>query len=89
MEYDRKMPGIEVGKVCVKTSGREAGRCCVIIDIVDRSFVLVTGPKAMTGIKRRKVNVKHLEITDEKVKISRGASDDEVMKALETSKAKA
>jgi len=63
--------------------GREAGRKCVIVDIIDDRFVLVTGPKDISGVKRRRANVKHLEPTPYRIKIRRGASDEEVKKALE------
>ncbi|MCW4020648.1 MAG: 50S ribosomal protein L14e [Candidatus Bathyarchaeota archaeon] len=76
------MPAIEVGRICVKVSGREAGKRCVIVDLVDKNFVLVTGPRPVTGVKRRRVNVSHIEPTDEKVKIKKGASDEEVAQAL-------
>ena len=79
------MPAIEVGRICVKLSGREAGRKCVIVDIIDKSFVLITGPKNMTGIKRRRANINHIEPLQDKVKIKRGASDEEVIEALKAS----
>jgi large subunit ribosomal protein L14e len=79
------MPAIEVGRVCVKLVGREAGRKCVIVDVIDKNFVLVTGPKAVTGVKRRRVNINHIEPLPEKVGIKRGASDEEVMEALKSS----
>jgi len=78
----RVMPAIEIGRICVKVAGREAGRKCVVVDIIDDNFVLVTGPKSLTGVKRRKVNVKHIEPTDKSIKIPRGASDEEVLKAI-------
>ncbi|MEM0004498.1 MAG: 50S ribosomal protein L14e [Desulfurococcaceae archaeon] len=77
------MPAVEVGRICVKIAGREAGRKCVIVDLIDENFVLVTGPKQISGVKRRKVNIKHVEPTDKLIKISRGASDEEVLRALE------
>jgi large subunit ribosomal protein L14e len=77
------MPAIEIGRICVKVSGREAGRKCVIVDIIDENFVLITGPKQLSGVKRRRVNIKHVEPTDKVIDIPRGASDDEVLKALE------
>ncbi|MET1159424.1 MAG: 50S ribosomal protein L14e [Thermoprotei archaeon] len=77
------MPAIEIGRICVKTAGREAGRKCVIVDIIDENFVLITGPKSLTGVKRRRANIKHLEPLDIVIKIPRGASDEEVLKALE------
>ena len=79
------MSAIEVGRVCVKLTGREARRKCVIVDIIDKNFVLITGPRKVTGVKRRRVNVQHVEPLQDKTKIKRGASDTEVIKALKTS----
>ncbi|MGC8999147.1 MAG: 50S ribosomal protein L14e [Candidatus Bathyarchaeia archaeon] len=76
------MPAIEVGRICVKICGREAGKKCVIVDIIDKSFVLITGPKSVTGVKRRRANINHLEPLAEKIDIKRGASDEEVIEAL-------
>ncbi len=76
------MPAIEIGRICVKVAGREAGRKCVIVDIIDENFVLVTGPKSLTGVKRRRVNIKHIEPLDKTINIGRGASDEEVLKAI-------
>jgi len=73
----------DVGRICVKTMGREAGRKCVVVDIINENFVVVTGPKNVSGVKRRRANVKHLEPTPLKINISKGASDEEVLKALE------
>jgi large subunit ribosomal protein L14e len=73
---------IEIGRVCVKLSGREAGRKCVIVDVMDKSFVLVTGPKTVSGVKRRRANINHVEPLQDKVDINRGASDEEVEEAL-------
>jgi len=79
----RWMPAIEIGRrICVKVAGREAGRKCVIVDIIDDNFVLVTGPKSLTGVKRRRVNIKHIEPLDKVIDIKRGASDEEVLKAI-------
>ncbi|MGB8781155.1 MAG: 50S ribosomal protein L14e [Candidatus Bathyarchaeia archaeon] len=79
------MPAIEVGRICVKVSGREAGRKCVIVDVVDKSFVLITGPKKVTGIRRRRANVNHVEPLQDRVEIKRGASDEEISEALKAS----
>ncbi len=76
------MPAIEIGRICLKVAGREAGRKCVIVDIIDENFVLITGPKSLTGVKRRRVNIKHIEPLDKTIKIKRGASDEEVLKAI-------
>jgi len=77
-----KLPAIEVGRICVKIAGREAGRKCVIVDIVDKNFVLVTGPRKVSGVKRRRVNANHLEPTSTKIDLKRGATDEEVTETL-------
>ncbi|AEB94165.1 50S ribosomal protein L14e [Metallosphaera cuprina] len=69
---------IEVGRICVKLTGREAGSKCVIVDIIDDNFVLITGPKSLSGVKRRRANISHIEPTDKTIEISKGASDQEV-----------
>ncbi len=80
------MPAIEVGRICIKTSGRETGKKCVVVDIIDKNFILITGPKTATGIKRRRVNANHIKPTEQKIKIKKGAADEEVSKALEEAK---
>ncbi len=77
------MPAIEVGRICVKQAGRENKKKCVVIDVMDKSFVLVTGPKKLTGVKRRRVNLNHLAPLEDKIDVKRGASDEEVTQALE------
>jgi len=73
---------MDVGRVCVKLSGRESGRQCVIIDVIDRNYVLVTGPEELTGVRRRRVNMNHLRPLEERLEISRGASDEEIINLL-------
>ena len=77
------MPAIEVGRVCVKVAGRESGRKCVIVDVMDKSFVLVTGPRKVTGVKRRRVNINHVAPTEDTIQVKRGASDEEVTQMIE------
>ena len=77
------MPAVEVGRICLKLAGRETGRKCVIIDVMDKSFVLITGPKKITGVKRKRVNVNHVKPLQDRIEIPRGASDEEVTASLE------
>ena len=77
------MTAVDIGRVCVKLLGREAGKKCLVVDIVDKNFVLITGPKQLNGVRRRRVNVSHIEPTERKADIKRGASDEELMKALD------
>ena len=76
---------IEIGRICIKNVGREAGKRCVIVDLIDRNFVLITGPKSVSGIKRRRANIRHLNPVDEKIEIKRNASDEEVSVTLNLS----
>ena len=77
------MPAIEVGRICVKQAGREKGKKCVVIDMMDKSFILITGPKKLTGIKRKRVNLNHVSPLEDKIEVKRGASDEEVTQALD------
>lgn len=76
------MPAIEVGRICVKLMGREAGHKCVIIDLIDENFVLLTGPKKITGVRRRRANTGHIEPTQYIISIDKGSTDEDVIKAL-------
>lgn len=71
---------MEIGRVCLKIRGREAGKRCVIIDVIDRNYVLVTGLQG--EVRRRRVNMSHLQPLDEKLEIEREASDEEVRAEL-------
>jgi len=71
---------MEIGTICEKTQGRDKGRC-VVIDLKENR-ILVTGPKPVTGVRRREVNPSHLRPTSETLKIKKGASDEEVAAAL-------
>ena len=73
----------EIGRVCVKTRGRMAGRLCVVTGILDKSFAEVTGPKELTGVKRKRSNIDHLEPTKHKLDIKEKAVDKTVLEAIE------
>jgi large subunit ribosomal protein L14e len=73
---------MDVGRICLKLKGREAGRRCVIVDVIDRNYVMVSGPFERTGVRRRRVNMSHLEPLDEVVEIPRNASDQEIIDVL-------
>ena len=76
------MSAMDVGRICVKLKGREEGSRCVIVDLVDRNYVIVTGPPEVTGVRRRRVNMSHLQPLDEIIEISRNASDEEIAALL-------
>ncbi len=72
----------DIGRLCVKTMGREAGHYCVIVDVVDKNYILIDG----VNIKRRRVNFKHIEPIQETIQISKGASHDQVLAAIKSAK---
>jgi len=71
---------IEPGRVVLKIAGREAGKYAVILEKVDDTFVLLTGPKTITGVKRRKCNIDHIEPTEHKFDLQ--AKDDSAIEGL-------
>ncbi|HIJ11744.1 TPA: 50S ribosomal protein L14e [Candidatus Woesearchaeota archaeon] len=68
----------DVGRVCVKLAGRDAGQRCVVVDVLKDGYVLVDG-----ATRRRKVNVRHLEPLSETLNVSKGASHDDVKKVFD------
>lgn len=69
---------IEIGRVCLKTAGRDSNLKCVIVDVLDDKTVLIDGQT-----RRKKCNIKHLEPLNQIVKIKKGATHSEVVKELE------
>jgi large subunit ribosomal protein L14e len=70
---------IDIGRLCVKIAGRDAGLKCVVVDIIDDNFVLIDGET-----RRRKCNILHIEPLDKVLDIKKGASHEQVAKAFET-----
>ena len=66
---------IEPGRIVLKIAGREAGKYAVIVENVNDNFVLITGPKSVTGVKRRKCNIDHIEPTEHKFEINSKSDD--------------
>lgn len=67
----------EIGTLCTKTAGRDEGLYCVVIDTPKENYVLIDGQT-----RRRVVNTEHLEASDKKVDVKKGASHAEVVAAL-------
>ena len=68
---------ISVGRVCMKTAGRDAGKKCVITKIIDANYVMIAGET-----RNRKCSIAHLEPLISEVKIKADASSAELEKAL-------
>jgi large subunit ribosomal protein L14e len=69
---------MEVGQICIKTKGREAGRKVIVLTTPKEGRVLIDGNK----VKRRECNMLHLFPINEKVKIAKEAPHEVVVKAL-------
>lgn len=67
----------EVGRLCLKIAGRDAGRKCVVVEDAKEGYVVIDG-----DVRRKKVNVKHLEPLSETVDL-KGGSHSDVKKAFE------
>jgi len=67
----------EIGRLCVKIAGRDAGLKCLVIEVIDSNYVLIDGQT-----RRRKCNIKHLEPLDKVLKVKKGISHDDVLKEL-------
>ncbi|MBT5022652.1 50S ribosomal protein L14e [Candidatus Woesearchaeota archaeon] len=65
---------MEVGRLCTKIAGRDSGKKCVIVEIIDDSYVLVDGET-----RRRKCNMSHLDPINEKIDIQTGADHKKVV----------
>ncbi|MCR8432953.1 MAG: 50S ribosomal protein L14e [Candidatus Korarchaeota archaeon] len=72
----------DIGRCCVISRGRRAGKKAIVVDIIDENFVLITGPPLLNGVKRRRMNIDHLIPLNIRVTIDRGASDESVLKAI-------
>ncbi|MHA2223722.1 MAG: 50S ribosomal protein L14e [Candidatus Hodarchaeales archaeon] len=79
------MAAIEVGRVIVKTAGRESLMKAVIVDLIDQNFALISGA-GVSPVKRRRCNLRHLRTLDLLISIKRGAPDDDISKAIEKAK---
>ena len=72
----------DIGRLCVKTMGRETGYYCVIVDIIDKNYILIDGLK----VRRRRVNFKHIEPLAETIEIKKGAKHEDVETAIKKAK---
>jgi large subunit ribosomal protein L14e len=65
---------IEIGRVCMKIAGRDAGKPVIVVDKIDDNFVIIDG-----NVKRKRCNIAHLEPLQEVLKIKKGADTNEVI----------
>jgi large subunit ribosomal protein L14e len=68
---------IEIGRLCIKTAGRDAGLKCVVTEIIDNTYVKIDGQT-----RARKCNIWHLEPLNQIVELKKNPGHDEIIKAL-------
>ncbi|MFT4261671.1 MAG: 50S ribosomal protein L14e [Candidatus Woesearchaeota archaeon] len=68
----------EIGRLYIKLAGRDAGKTCVIVDQLEKNYVLIDGET-----RRRKCNIAHLEPMNKTISIKKGASHTDVKKEFE------
>lgn len=67
----------DIGRICIKIAGRDAGKTCVVVDVLDERTVLIDGQT-----RRRNCNVLHLDPTSRTLPIKKNASQEEVISAF-------
>lgn len=68
---------IEIGRICLKTAGRDAGKKCVVVSIIDKNHVLIDGET-----RRKKCNILHLEPLSTVIEIKKDAPHEAVAAEL-------
>jgi large subunit ribosomal protein L14e len=63
----------EIGRLCVKIAGRDAGKKCVVVDTLDNNYVLIDGQT-----RRKRCNPLHLEPLSQIIKINKNADHEEI-----------
>ncbi|MFH1072971.1 MAG: 50S ribosomal protein L14e [Nanoarchaeota archaeon] len=64
----------EIGRICIKIAGRDAGKRCAIVEVYEGNIVLIDGET-----RRRKCNIKHLEPLAETIPVKKGASHADII----------
>ena len=65
---------LEIGSVCIKLCGREAGEQAVVLEKVDEKYVSIIGPR----VRKRKCNIYHLFPTGKTIKITKSVTQKEL-----------
>lgn len=55
---------VEIGRVCMINFGKDAGKLCVILNLLDLNKALVDGPKSLTGVSRQVIGLQRLTLTE-------------------------
>ncbi|MAG20306.1 50S ribosomal protein L14e [archaeon] len=67
----------EIGRIVLKTKGRDSNKPAVVVDIIDDNYVLIDG-----FVRRKKCNIAHLEPLDKTVKVKKTDKTESIKKIL-------
>jgi len=73
---------VQIGRVAQINYGEDAGKLCVIVNVLSLGRVLVDGPLTVTGVARQKIPVKRLSLTEFVIKVPVGARASTLAKVL-------
>lgn len=69
---------LEIGRLCVKTAGRDATKYCVVVEEVDSNYVTIDG-----YTRKKKVNKSHIEPLNKVLKVTAKSSSEDIKKAID------
>ena len=73
------MGAFDIGRVCLKTAGRHAGKKIVVVsELEENKYVTIDGPK----IKRKRCNIAHLEPLNETLKVTKSTTHEDIVKLM-------
>ena len=73
---------VEIGRVALINYGPDAGKLCVIVNVLDTNKALVDGPASVTGVTRQQLSFKRMTLTDFVLPIQHGAREKVLAKAM-------
>jgi len=75
---------VQIGRVALVAAGKDEGKLCTIVDVIDAHRALIDGPKS--GVRRKAANFKHLHLTKFTLPLRPSARTRTVKKAWDTAK---
>jgi len=73
---------VEIGRVVFVNYGPLAGRLAVIVDILNTSKLLISGPTS--GVRRQEISLNRVSLTDFKLDVVRGVKEAQLKSAIES-----
>jgi large subunit ribosomal protein L14e len=73
---------VEIGRVVFVNYGPQAGKLAVIVDILNTSKLLISGPTS--GVRRQEISLNRVSLTDFKLDVVRGIKEAQLKSAIES-----